>query len=316
VGLRRHTPHVPRSGGLDETFFFVADTHFGYRDGDYTNTPLLKRLVTTLNDLPGTSRPPLLGEGAVAEPHSVIVAGDLTEDGTADEWAMFRDHFGLGRDDAMLRHRVYESVGNHDYHAGDIVAGHVAVRHGHIRYAVDVGDLRVLCLGDGPDVGGLEWLRETLAETGTERPILVYLHYPIIGPYSDTSSFGKSLRRWQMLHALRGFNVIGIFHGHFHASGAYRFLGFDVYNVGAAKHGSNSFAVVRVTDDEMTVGSYNWQHQTWWWAHRKSINGGAPALEMAGTSTFGGGPHETLEVYSIPDQRRRALFPYPPHGRG
>lgn len=297
--------HVPRRGGLDLTLFVTADTHFGWRDGARDNRALLASLVETLNAMPGRSLPAELGGGAVAEPRGVVVAGDLTEDGHVAEWDAFADHFGLSGSEGRLRFPVFESVGNHDFHAGKHVALRVTARHGATCYARDFGDLKMVCLGDGPDHDTLAWLRGVLAATGTERPVLVYLHYPLAGPYSSTSSFGKSFRRWQLLRALRGFNVVGIFHGHSHATGAYDLLGFDIYNVGAAKHGSNAFAVVHVTDERMRVATYNWRHQRWWWVHDKPILGASPAAAVA--------PEQLLVYEMPPEQRRRALIPYPLH---
>ena len=59
----------------------------------------------------------------------------------------------------------------------------------------------------------------------------------------------------RMAEILRTYNVIAIFHGHFHGSGWYEWKGFDVYDIGSAKHGWKDFAVVRVTDTSLTVSA-------------------------------------------------------------
>lgn len=299
---RPDAERVRRAGGLDVTLFVAADTHVGWEDGDRNNRALVASLVDTMNAMPGIALPTEAGGGLVARPQGVVVAGDLTEDGYRSEWDAFYDHFGWRGGEGRLQFPVFESVGNHDHHQGDHVARMVTVRHGGVCYVRDFGDLRMLCLGDGPDGDALAWLRTRLAETGTERPVLVYLHYPLAGPWSTSSAFGKSFRRWQLLHALDGYNVVGIFHGHNHATGAYNLLGYDVYNVGAAKHSSNAFAVVRITDARMTVAAWNWRHARWWWLHDKPINQAPGAVVEP----------EQLVVFDMPpEQQRRALIPYP-----
>lgn len=286
----------PREGGLDMTFFIAADTHVGYTSSGYNHDGVVVDLVDTLNALPGTALPGEIGGGVVPEPEMVVVAGDLTEDGLEDEWKRFRDLF-----DDRLTHRLYESIGNHDEHSGYYVRDQVTARHGDIRYSLDYGDLRIICLGDGTDQNANRWLRRQLAEHGLDRPVILYLHYPMVGPYSSGNWFGRGPHRTQLLDALRGFNIIAIFHGHYHASGYYPWYGYDVFNMGASKHGSNAFGVVRVTDTELTYASYNWTHNQWWWVWRKPINERL-ALEP-----------DLLHIRDIPDSRRSPAIPYPKH---
>jgi hypothetical protein len=63
------------------------------------------------------------------------------------------------------------------------------------------------------------------------------------------------------------------FHGHYHASGRYRWNGWDVYNVGAAKHDRHSFAVVHVDDRRLRVASWHFGQDRWEWWHQKPIHG-------------------------------------------
>ena len=115
--------------------------------------------------------------------------------------------------------------------------------------------------------------------------MVIYFHYSILGPYSK---WWPEYQKNAFAAALEGFNVVGIFHGHYHGSGHYKWKGFDVYNIGSPRHGMHSFAIVRITDTAMTVVSRRWeipvaQSHTklltwtwvpsgWAWHHQKKIN--------------------------------------------
>ena len=57
--------------------------------------------------------------------------------------------------------------------------------------------------------------------------------------------------------------ALTIFHGHHHATDHYTWHGFDVFKPGAVKDGAHTFAVVHVTDERITVASFDWDHDTW-----------------------------------------------------
>ena len=100
------------NGGTDVTFFVAADTHFGVEGIADLNA----RQIDAMNALPGTPLPRPLG-GTVQEPRGVLIAGDLTDDGSKPQWRNFVEHYGLTGKDARLRFPVYECTGNHDRHA-------------------------------------------------------------------------------------------------------------------------------------------------------------------------------------------------------
>src|SRR5690606_23786437 len=93
-------------------------------------------------------------------------------------------------------------------------------------------------------------------------------------PYSDTW-FTRRGHREQLAQTIAGYNVIAIMHGHYHASGRYRWNGIDIYNMGASKHRRHSFGVFRVTDDRLEVASWHYILERWEWWHKKPINGSA-----------------------------------------
>src|SRR5690606_35581183 len=145
----------------------------------------------------------------------------------------------------------------------------IAKRHGGRFYHLDLGDLRLICLGEGPDEEGLELLEEALAGIERDVPVVVYLHYPVFGPYSEDHWFGRGELRQRMSEHLHGDRVVGVFHGHYHASGAYRWRDIDVYNVSSPKYLHKSFAVVENSADQMKVASYDYRLEQWIWWHRK-----------------------------------------------
>ncbi len=256
---------TPRSrrGGMDLTFLVTADTHFGH--GDIAKQHV--QAIAAMNAIAGTPFPAPVG-GAAGTPRGLLVAGDLTEDGRPEEWAEFLAHY-----EDTLAFPLYESWGNHDKHYGWYVKERIIERHGGIRYSFDWDDVHVVCLGEAPDHDDIAWLSQDLARAGKDVGVVVYFHFPLSGPYSQGHWFGKGDYKRPLMAALMGHHVLGIFHGHYHASGITRYEGHDVYNVGSPKHGFPDFAVVRITDGRMTVAAYNHQQKRFWWWHDKPIFG-------------------------------------------
>jgi len=226
-----------------------------------------------MNALPGAPLPRRVG-GVVQQPRGVLIAGDLTDGGTKPQWREFVDHYGLSGKDGRLKFPVYECSGNHDRHTflfRPVLHG-VRRRHGGLTYSWDWDDVHLASLDCYPDAGSLRWLTRDLARVGTERPVVIFFHYPLLGPYSD---WWNQNEKNAFRDAIMGYNVIAIFHGHYHASNRYRWEGYDVYNVGSPRHSAHSFAVVRITDTTMTVTSRDWDRGIWRWTHHKAITANA-----------------------------------------
>lgn len=280
-GRRSHGEPRVRRGGMDITFLVTADTHFGY---SWARVPtpgapaglgieeVNANAVRAMNTIEGTPYPAALG-GAVGAPRGVLVAGDLTEGGWANEWSQFEAMFGLTGREGQLRYPVYEGAGNHDKHSGGHVEEQIKRRHGGARYSWDWHDLHVVCLGEAPNDADLEWLRGDLAAVGKDLGVVLYFHIPLAGPYSKGNWFGDGDYADKLHKILEGHRVLGIFNGHFHASGHYRWRGYDAYLVGSPKHSWHSFVVARVTDDRMSVASYNYDQRSFWWWHQKPVFG-------------------------------------------
>ena len=263
-------------GGTDITFIVAADTHFGFDGIDALN----KLQIQAMNSLPGTPYPPAVG-GVVARPLGVLIAGDLTERGYASQWKQFVSHYGLTGKDGLLKYAVYEGTGNHDRDVPlfRAVLGGVKKRHGRLTYSWDWSDVHLVNLDQYPSAANLRWLKRDLASVGRKVPIVIYFHFSILGPYSD---WWKDGQKEAFARAIDGYNVIGIFHGHYHGSQHYRWRGYDVYNVGSPRHAGHSFAVVHITDAKMSVASWGWDRPVprargrpvcgWQWRHVKPIN--------------------------------------------
>lgn len=271
-----------RSTPLDVTFFVAADTHVGFgADDDKGRDPLLEpnrldllnlRQIRAMNDLPGRPYPRELG-GRVARPRGVFIAGDLTDAGGPEDYRLFRRLYAPSSEGGLLEFPLYAMAGNHDRQHDWYIREQIARQYGDRFYSVALDDLEVICLGEAPDDTGLQFLNRTLATLSSEVPIVVMLHYPLAGPFSDTQWFGRGNYRQRLAKALQGRPVLGIFHGHYHASAAYVWEGYDVYNVGSPMYLAHSFAVVHVQEHRMQVVSLNYQLGDWWWWHDKPILG-------------------------------------------
>lgn len=272
-------------GGLAVTFLVTSDTHIGFGAPDSPGRdPLIEpmgierinlAMIDSMNTIAGASYPLPIG-GQVHTPRAVLVSGDLTEVGGQEQWRLWTRIFGLTGKEGALKFPVFEGAGNHDRNKNWHVREQVAKRHGGRFYYFDLDDLRLICLGEGPDDTGLKLLAEALASVADDIPLVIYLHYPMLGPFSDDHWFGRGEYRERLARALQKRRVLGIFHGHYHATGAYRWEGFDVYNVGSPKHSHTSYAVVEVSDHAMKVAAYDYLNQQWVWWHRKPLTPEGP----------------------------------------
>ena len=122
-----------------------------------------------------------LRAAARLQPDVVIITGDLTDCGLADEYkllnGMLRRHLAMP---------VYVVPGNHDRR--EVLLQHLPgtrQQDGFVQYKVDAGPVRLVMLdtvvpgaGHGSMAGGrLEWLDRTLA-AAPNRPTLVAMHHP------------------------------------------------------------------------------------------------------------------------------------------
>lgn len=272
VEVRQEKSLIPDS---DLTFLVAADTHFGARDIEQRN----RLQVEAMNSIAGTPWPRSIG-GTVDTPALLLMAGDMTDHGLPSEWAMFEKYYGLTGSDGLLQYPVYACIGNHDraLKVYTPVASALRKRHGGLTYSWDVDDVHFVCLGEYPSEANTRWLREDLADVGRQVPIVIFFHYSVLGPFSQ---WWDAPEKKLFARTIEGFNVVAIFHGHYHGSGHYRWAGVDVFNVGSPRHGNHTFCVVRITDERLVVGAWGWDppdesplwaETGWQWIHAEKLN--------------------------------------------
>jgi 3',5'-cyclic AMP phosphodiesterase CpdA len=274
-------PKKQRTGVLDVTFFVASDVHLGFRvpsakDRDIVKEPVgieqtNLRMIASMNTAPGRKLP--TGD-AIGVPRGVLITGDLTERGGAEQWAMFEQMYGRSGQGGPLAFPVFEADGNHDRARNRHVREQITRRHGSPFYSMNWDDLHVICLAEAPNKAGMAFLKKDLQTIEKGVPIVIYMHYPLAGPYSE-NWWSKRKGQDKLRRALRGHNVVAIIHGHNHATGAYRWKNYDAYIVGSPKNANNhTYLVVRVTNDKLAVAALNYDTDSWWWWHEKPINDG------------------------------------------
>ena len=240
------------------TFVVVSDLHFGYADMTAQN----RALVRELNQIEGRPYPTSIG-GTVGTPRGLLVTGDLTEWGKVDEWEPFVATYGRHGTEGALRFPVYEVIGNHDKVHGPWVEAQVASRHGGRFHSWDWDDLHVVALGEAPDDEGLSFLARDLANVDPDVPVVLYFHLALEGPWSNGNWFADGDYKERLFATVARHDVVGIFHGHHHATGHYRWRGIDVWKPGAVKNGAHTFAVAHLTDARFTLSSFDWDSRRW-----------------------------------------------------
>jgi predicted phosphodiesterase len=260
------------------TFFIAADTHFGWRGIERRN----RRMVEVMNALPDSPWPKSIG-GRVDTPRGVLLAGDLTENGTREQWQEFLKYFGGHGSDGLLRYPVFECSGNHDrytpwrYGFSKPVLEGVRERHGGLLYRVDWGDVTVLSLDEYPKVETCRWLAKQLDALPAQQRVVIFFHYGLHGPFAD---WWPSRHKDRFEETIRGQNVVLLAHGHYHASQHYAWRGWDVVNVGSPKHLWTTFSVVRIDGDRLDVASYDWQRSRWAWQFSRDLSPAPPVDEQ------------------------------------
>jgi len=221
---------LPRPGGrLLATLATTNDVHFGERLCGVTGDPAQDAKGPLYQAEPGASPyPTVMNRAAIAEiralePDAVVVKGDLTAEGTEEEYAEFLGAYGsLG--DAM--HHVR---GNHDAMVDPAMAVEGAP------YAVDLDGVTLAVLDTvtpGTDSGRLvpeavRWL-EDLATQRTG-PVLAFGHHPCFdvehGARTGRPYFGIQVDDSDRLvdAFARHDNLVGYFAGHTHRNRVRRF---------------------------------------------------------------------------------------------
>lgn len=206
-----------------------------------------------------------------------------------DQWRLFIDRYEHGHDKAV-RYPVYVGLGNHDLEIEprdqrlprnlyrDRMWDYVAQRHAGPNAPVSVDDFDPRSHSYSWNWGGvhlvqlhrfagdtrhglpssLPWLRRNLERYATDgRPVIFFQHYG----FESGNSIGSNRRsrsKWtpdemnQFEEVIRGYNVVGLFHGHDHWSQRpYEWRGYPVFSPGAAHFAQ--FAIVHINHQTMDV---------------------------------------------------------------
>lgn len=273
----------------DITFFVISDTHYGL---DPRGDLLLPRLVDQMNWIPGAKLPDSLGGGIVRTPRGVIHIGDITNDGRDDQWKMFLRDYGL-RGEARLAWPVYEAFGNHDGGVKNPIRiginernkqrsglAHLSANGMHYSWDWDHVHFINLNISIGDTFHpydpqhSYEFLVNDLSKHG-HKPLILLHHF---GFDKHSLTWWKEEAREKYHAAIRGKDILGIFHGHSHETNIFKWNGLDVFDTPhlrvsetvltePAKHG---FFVVRITPTEMIVAERR-SDDTWGMSHRKPL---------------------------------------------
>jgi Calcineurin-like phosphoesterase len=266
---------APPSAAKVITFFVASDTHFGVPGIEERN----RRLIEELNSLPGLEYPREIG-GRVDKPRGVLILGDLTDYSTEEQWRQFESFYGRSGTEGLLRFPVFEAFGNHDFMGDTPILRHISRRHGGVAYSFDWDDLHVACLGMYPSADRIRWLEKDLRAVRRGRPVVLFFHYGIDGPWSR--SWESDEEREDLARVLEGHRVAAIFHGHAHHAGHYRWREYDVFRPGSPKHSSRQVLAVRLRGDELAVVYRDFDRSVWTDAQLRAI-GRAGAPTTAGT---------------------------------
>ncbi len=206
------------------SFFLIGDTHFCADEIETSamngvSQEINARLIDWLNKLPGAEIPETAGGGRLREPHGVIHAGDVIDNGdkgpakyplAETELKAFVGEWGLNGGDGRLRWPVREIHGNHDSPQGDgpVIAeikarnqrrrGLTNISPNGLHYSWDWAGAHFVALGivagDAPEVtrrrryaplGSLPFLRDDLARNvgDSGRPVIL-VHHVDVARYS------------------------------------------------------------------------------------------------------------------------------------
>ena len=169
---------VQPPGRLLATVATANDVHFGETECGRTGDPATDAIGPILSSAPGEPPYPLVMNTAIVDemlardPDVVVVKGDLTDTGKAEEYAAFLDCYG------RLGPRMHHVRGNHDAMRDPELARQGAP------YAVALDGVTLAVLdttvpghvGGALDASQRAWLDDLAA--ATPDPVLVFAHHP------------------------------------------------------------------------------------------------------------------------------------------
>lgn len=244
---------LPRRGELLCRFATVNDVHFGEVEAgvmDGVETPVM-RVPPGAEPYPELMNRCAIAEMAAIDPAAVVVKGDLTSEGTDEEYDRFLEVYG-----GAFGERLHHIRGNHDAYLGQTTMPSEPIR-------VDLPGARLLMIdttvprhaGGGIELEQLEWLDDNAARSDV--PVLVFGHHHPWSPDSPTRPageyFGIQPDSSEALVAAvaRRPEIVGYFCGHTHRNRVRHFSvtgAFPWTEVAAVKDFPGSWAEYRVFD--------------------------------------------------------------------
>ncbi|MDZ7738511.1 MAG: metallophosphoesterase [Bacteroidales bacterium] len=251
----------------------MSDLHY---DSTEVRKVVMDSVIQRVNEMK-----PSQNDGEI---NSVIVLGDITQDGTEYQWNNFVSSFGLNGE-AGLKYPVYEFAGNHDGNIDGVVRNSIRKRNTErnnisgisengLHYSWDIGNFHFVALGIYP---GLEWdpdcewchyfkesfrdpemslafLKKDLKENlkDKKQPVILCFHYG----WDDFSLLWWTEDEQESFYQeIKDYNVKGIFHGHNHSVDHYYWKGIDVWSAGSPQSGekTGNFMLVKLTADSLQV---------------------------------------------------------------
>ncbi len=143
-----------------------------------------------------------------------IIAGDLSESGSAEQISMVRDLF------KGLKMPLYTVVGNHDYTPKNDRSAYEELMPKMINYTFDHKGWQFVALDstDGTKAKvavlkpTLQYVSETLPKLDQKRPTILFTHFPLGKDVTNRATNADAV-----LDPFKALNLRGVFGGHYHA---------------------------------------------------------------------------------------------------
>jgi hypothetical protein len=199
---------------------------------------------------------------------AVLWAGDLTNDGTQDQF----DTCLEACEAPFLKNNisVFLGHGNHDM-VGQSCSKippplkYIKKTYGDVHYRIDFHGLNILCCGLYPEEKCSNtcwnpmtktWLTKQLIKIGTTAPIVIFFHYNLVGAFSD---WWSDKEKDDFYAVIQDYNVQLIITGHLHFTYTYVWKGIKTACVGGYYFAECDWDSSKEPNDEsaLTINFYD-----------------------------------------------------------
>jgi len=220
------------TSGFSQTtisFIQISDTHLG------TETSLEK-----LQELLADTELPL------RKPAFIINTGDITETGSVDE---FNAYLNIIKTTDIP---FYHVIGNHDVRWSNIGKRRFIEMLGPAYQSFDYQAIHVILLDSGVllehyghfSQKQLDWLKQDLEKTGTEKPIIICAHHPI---FTGERFIDNEV---DLLEIIDDYNVLAYLCGHGHQNKKWQINGIDVIMTQALKSDQPGYRIFEILPEK------------------------------------------------------------------